>query len=286
MSGVLGTGMQTIARALDGKTALVTGGGSGIGLACAQRLLRDGASVTIAGRSVDKLRAAATDLERDAPPGAEVRTAACDVTDEAAVEAAVLVAAGSTGLDIAVANAGGGAAGSVLTTSAEEWRFTLDVNLTGTFLTIKHAGRAMARGGAIVAVSSIAGVLTHRFMSAYCASKAGLEMLVRCAADELGGLGVRVNAVRPGLVPTDLATPLTADPTIVDDYLDQMPLARLGTTDDIAAAVRWLAGPEAGWVTGQCIAVDGGHSLRRGPRVDTMVETILGADVAASIRPR
>jgi NAD(P)-dependent dehydrogenase (short-subunit alcohol dehydrogenase family) len=278
--------MQTTAGALEGKTALITGGGSGIGLACARHLLRDGATVTIAGRSADKLRAAAAELERDAPAGAEVRTAACDVTDEAAVEAAVLAAAGAEGLDIAVANAGGGAAGSVLTTSVEEWRFTLDVNLTGTFLTLKYAGRAMGRGGAIVAVSSIAGILTHRFMSAYCASKAGLEMLVRCAADELGGLGVRVNAVRPGLVPTDLATPLTADPGVVDDYLDQMPLARLGTTDDIAAAVRWLAGPESAWVTGQCIAIDGGHSLRRGPRIDSMVETFLGAEVAASIRPR
>jgi NAD(P)-dependent dehydrogenase (short-subunit alcohol dehydrogenase family) len=111
-------------------------------------------------------------------------------------------------------------------------------------------------------------------------------MLVRCAADELGGLGIRVNAVRPGLVPTDLATPLTADGTVVEDYLDQMPLARLGTTDDIAAAVRWLAGPESSWVTGQCIAIDGGHSLRRGPRVDPMVANLLGADVLASIRPR
>src|SRR5262249_13905227 len=138
----------------------------------------------------------------------------------------------------------------------------------------------------IVAVSSIAGILTHRFMSAYCASKAGLEMLVRCAADELGGLGVRVNAVRPGLVPTDLATPLTADQAVLDDSLAPMPPARLGTTEDIAAAVRWLAGPESAWVTGQCISIDGGHTLRRGPRIDTMVETFLGADVISSIRPR
>jgi len=278
--------MQTIARALEGRTALITGGGSGIGLACARHLARDGATVTLAGRSEDKLRQAAATLAADLVSGAEVRVIACDVTDEAAVEAAVRHASGSRGLDIAVANAGGGAAGSVLTTSVEEWRFAVEVNLTGTFLTLKHAGKAMACGGAIVAVSSIAGVLTHRFMSAYCASKAGLEMLVRCAADELGGLGVRVNAVRPGLVPTDLATPLTADATVVDDYLDQMPLARLGSTDDIAAAVRWLAGPESSWVTGQCIAIDGGHSLRRGPRIDPMVGNLLGSDVLASIRPR
>jgi len=123
-------------------------------------------------------------------------------------------------------------------------------------------------------------------MSGYCASKAGVEMLVRCAADELGALGIRVNAVRPGLVPTDLATPLAADEVVVADYLDQMPLARLGTTEDIAAAVRWLAGPESSWVTGQCVAIDGGHTLRRGPRIETMVETFFGPDAVASLKPR
>ena len=216
--------MADATRALDGLFALVTGGGSGIGLACARALLRDGATVTIAGRSEDKLRHAAAALEPEAPAGAAVRMAVCDVTDEAAVEAAVRIAATSGRLDIAVANAGGGAAGAIVRMSLDEWRYTMDVNLAGTFLTIKHAAQAMAgHGGAIVATSSIAGVLTHRFMSGYCASKAGVEMLVRCAADELGGLGIRVNAVRPGLVPTDLATPLAADEVVVADYLDQIP---------------------------------------------------------------
>ena len=273
--------------ALEGSSALVTGGGSGIGLACARYLLRDGATVTIAGRSEEKLRTAAAALEPEVARGAAIRVVACDVTDESAIEAAVRAATSAGRLDIAVANAGGGAAGPVIGMSLDEWRYTLDVNLTGTFLTIKHAARAMtASGGAIVAMSSIAGVLTHRFMSGYSASKAGLEMLVRCAADELGDLGIRVNAVRPGLVPTDLAAPLAADDAIVADYLDQMPLARLGTTDDIAAAVRWLAGPESSWVTGQCLAVDGGHTLRRGPRIETMVETFFGPEAVASLKPR
>jgi NAD(P)-dependent dehydrogenase (short-subunit alcohol dehydrogenase family) len=135
---------------------------------------------------------------------------------------------------------------------------------------------ARAGGGAIVAISSIAGPLTHRFMAPYCASKAGVEMLIRVAADELGALGIRANAVQPGLVPTDMAMPLTDDKTIVRDYLDQMPLARLGTVEDIASAVRYLAGPESSWVTGQCFAVDGGHTLRRGPRVDSMMERFFG----------
>jgi NAD(P)-dependent dehydrogenase (short-subunit alcohol dehydrogenase family) len=279
--------MSHATLALAGKSALVTGGGSGIGLACARYLLRDGATVTIAGRSDDKLRQAAAALEPDIAPGAAVRTVVCDVTDESAVEAAVQTAAAAGRLDIAVANAGGGAAGPIVGMSLDEWRYTLDVNLTGTFLTVKHAGRAMTgAGGAIVAMSSIAGVLTHRFMSGYCASKAGLEMLVRCAADELGGLGIRVNAVRPGLVPTDLAAPLATDDAVVADYLDQMPLARLGTTDDIAAAVRWLAGPESSWVTGQCVAIDGGHTLRRGPRIETMIETYFGSEAVAALKSR
>ena len=279
--------MSHATLALEGKSALVTGGGSGIGLACARYLLRDGATVTIAGRSDDKLRQAAAALEPDIAPGAAVRTVVCDVTDESAVEAAVQTAAAAGRLDIAVANAGGGAAGPIVGMSLDEWRYTLDVNLTGTFLTVKHAGRAMTgAGGAIVAMSSIAGVLTHRFMSGYCASKAGLEMLVRCAADELGGLGIRVNAVRPGLVPTDLAAPLATDDAVVADYLDQMPLARLGTTDDIAAAVRWLAGPESSWVTGQCVAIDGGHTLRRGPRIETMIETYFGSEAVAALKSR
>jgi NAD(P)-dependent dehydrogenase (short-subunit alcohol dehydrogenase family) len=279
--------MAHAALALEGKFALVTGGGSGIGLACARHLLRDGATVTLAGRSEDKLRQAAATLESEVPPGAAVRVVVCDVTDEATVGAAVQAAASSGRLDIAVANAGGGAARAILEMSLDEWRYALDVNLTGTFLTVKHAAQAMTgSGGSIVAISSIAGALTHRFMSGYCASKAGGEMLVRCAADELGALGIRVNAVRPGLVPTDLAAPLATDDVVVADYLDQMPIARLGTTDDVASAVRWLAGPESSWVTGQCFAIDGGHTLRRGPRIDTMVERFFGAAAVASIRPR
>ena len=268
-------------QALRGKAALVTGGGSGIGLACARFLLRDGATVTIVGRTAERLEQAAKSLAADTPSGAKVQWEVCDVSNEDSMIAAVEHAAKPTGrLDIAVANAGAGAGGSIFATTVDMWRFTMDTNLTGTFLTVKHAGQAMAKagGGSIVAISSIAGPLTHRFMSAYCTSKAGLEMLIRCAADELGPLGVRANAVRPGLVPTDMAMPLTDDQKIVDDYLDQMPLHRLGTVEDIAAGVRYLAGPESSWVTGQCFAIDGGHTLRRGPRVESLIERFFGPD--------
>jgi NAD(P)-dependent dehydrogenase (short-subunit alcohol dehydrogenase family) len=275
--------------ALAGKSALVTGGGSGIGLACARAPLRDGCHVTIMGRTETRLAEAVASMQAEAPADARVASIVGDVTSEDAVGAAVARAAEVTGkLDVAIANAGAGAGGPLFATTVEMWRYTVDVNLTGTFLTVKHAGQRIAAsgGGAIVAISSIAGPLTHRFMAPYCASKAGVEMLIQVAADELGPLGVRCNAVRPGLVPTEMADPLVQDRVVVDDYLDQTPLGRLGRVEDIAAAVRYLAGPESDWVTGQCLAVDGGHTLRRGPRIETMVERFFGADVLKGMDSR
>jgi NAD(P)-dependent dehydrogenase (short-subunit alcohol dehydrogenase family) len=274
---------------LAGMAAFVTGGGSGIGLACAQWLVRDGCAVTIAGRTESKLAGALEALRASAPPGVVARAVACDVADEDAVRTAVSAAGEATGgLNIAVLSAGTGTFGPLLTTDLGAWRATLDTNLTGAFLGIKHAGAAIAAagGGAIVAISSIAGPLTHRFMSAYCVSKAGLETLVRNAADELGIANVRVNAVQPGLVPTDLASALVNDDGIRADYLDQMPLGRLGTVDDIAAGVRYLAGPESSWVTGQCLAIDGGHTLRRGPNLEPAARLIFGDDVVEGRIPR
>ena len=267
---------------LAGQAALITGGGSGIGLGCARFLLRDGASVTLAGRSQARLDAAAEALRAEAPAGAEVRTVACDVSVEDEVAAAVEAATAVTGgLQHCVASAGTGALGPVIAMPADQWRQVLAINLDGAFFTLKHAGDAMVRsgGGAFVGISSIAAPLTHPFMAAYCVSKAGLEALVRTAADELGRAGVRVNAVRPGIVPTELAAPLEQDPEVLADYLAQMPVSRTGTVDDVAALVRFLLGPEASWITGQCVGVDGGHHLRRGPNVEHWARALYGDDV-------
>jgi NAD(P)-dependent dehydrogenase (short-subunit alcohol dehydrogenase family) len=246
------------------RSALITGGGSGIGLACARHLVRDGCAVTLMGRNEDRVRAAAEEL------GAGARWAAGSVDDEEAVQHAVKVADADGDLDVAVLAAGTGTGGPLLAQTRESWDDVLATNLTGAFITLKHAGAAMAQhgGGSIVALSSIAGVRTHRFMTPYCVSKAGLEMLVQNAADELGPMNIRVNAVRPGLVPTELSSALTTNEPIVEDYLSQMPVRRLGTVDDIAASVRYLVGDESAWVTGVCLSVDGGHHLRRGPWLD------------------
>jgi NAD(P)-dependent dehydrogenase (short-subunit alcohol dehydrogenase family) len=266
---------------LDGHTALVTGGGSGIGLACARAFVADGAAVVLAARDTGRLAASADDLRAEFP-GADIATAACDVTDEASVEAACAGAAAFGPLRIVVANAGTGSAGPFHLTTLDDWNRVLGTNLTGAFLTMKHAVPHLAAngGGSIVAISSIAGVATHRYMTPYNVSKAGLEMLVRQVADELGSSGIRANAVRPSLVPTDISAGLTASPDIVDDYLAQMPLHRLGTTEDIASLVRFLAGPESSWITGVCISADGGHHLRRGPDLDPVMRAVLGDAVA------
>ncbi len=258
---------------LDGMHALITGGGSGIGLASARRLREDGATVTLMGRSNEKLEEARSGLTL--VPGPDVRIAAGDVSVEDDVAAAVATARDADGhLQICVAAAGTGTFGPTLDLARSAWDNVLATNLTGAMLTLKHAGRAMVLGGggSIIGISSIAGHLTHRWMTAYCVSKAGLEMLMRNAADELGGAGVRVNVVRPGLVPTDLAVGLTSNEAAVADYLAQMPLRRLGHVDDIAHLVRYLAGPESSWVTGQVINADGGHSVRRGPDLDHMAK--------------
>jgi NAD(P)-dependent dehydrogenase (short-subunit alcohol dehydrogenase family) len=274
--------------ALDGTAALVTGGGSGIGMACAHRLADDGAMVTICGRTEARLADAAAAI------GDRCRYVVADIADEAAMTAAAETAAAPLGeLHVVVANAGGTTAiGPLALVDRAAFEHDLTVNVTGTFLTVKTTAPFLARagGGSIVAVSSIAGSLTHPLMAPYSVAKAGLEMLVRNAADELGAFGIRANGVRPGLVPTGASDPLVTHEATRDDYLAQMPLGRLGTVDDVGAAVRFLAGPESSWITGQILNIDGGHSLRRGPNLSPLLDPLfadaLHARLGQTVSPK
>jgi len=280
------TAATTRPSGIVGYNALITGGGSGIGLGTATLLVADGAHVTICGRTEEKLVAAVGELEATAAgvgaaggPVGTARYVVADVTVEEQIAAAVSAAAGPRGhLDILFACAGGSFhMGPIIGGDVEAVRATVDLNLIGTFLCLKHGAPLMgagvgtgvdgaaAPGGSFIGMSSGAGHFPHRYLWAYGASKAGIDMLCRSAADEFGPSGVRVNSVQPGIVDDELMSFITAGGPLLDDYLDGMPIRRVGTVEDIAAAVRYLGGPESGWVTGVNFPIDGGHHLRGGP---------------------
>jgi NAD(P)-dependent dehydrogenase (short-subunit alcohol dehydrogenase family) len=271
-------------QALEGQRAIVIGGGSGIGYASARLLARDGAFVTIAGRTLAKLEAAAdrirAELDDGAPGGVGVVT--CDVLDAGQVRDAVTAAEDDIGLQIAVTVPGGGPYRPLIGYGDDEFDTALLANTRPQFLVMKYAGAAMVRagGGSIVAISSTAAVFPLPFNAGYSAGKAALDHLARNAAEELGRYGVRVNVVRPGLTRTDTTTGLVGNEPILARFLEQQPIARVGEADDIAQAVRYFAGPESSWVTGQCLTVDGGHTLRRFPDLEDVVRTIIGPEMA------
>jgi NAD(P)-dependent dehydrogenase (short-subunit alcohol dehydrogenase family) len=268
-----------MSKIFAGKNVIVTGGGSGIGLACAKAFAADGANVLIMGRNQEKLESAVKQI--DELGEGVIAFFSGDVGVESEVEAAVKAASLDDQLDVAVANAGTGTLAPIMVTEGDDWNQVMQTNLSGTFYTMKHAGRAMARsgGGAICAISSIAGVRTHRFMGTYCVSKAGIDMLVRNTADELGCANIRVNSVCPGLVDTEIATGLMTTEEVYDDYMNCMPISRHGNAEDIASAVRFLCGSESSWITGVNLSVDGGHHLRRGPDVEPFSRMLFGDDI-------
>jgi NAD(P)-dependent dehydrogenase (short-subunit alcohol dehydrogenase family) len=262
-------------------SVLVTGGGSGIGLGVATALAAEGVHVTICGRNEEKLVRAAEQITAGDPAGT-VDTVTADVTNEDDIIRAVATAAGRTGqLDGVVTCAGGNeTVGPVTQLDVDAWRRTVDLNVTGTMLTIKHSARALVAGGggSIVTISSIASSNTHRWFGAYGPSKAGVDNLTQLAADELGASNVRVNCIRPGLTRTDLVALITDGGPVLDDYLANTPIARVGEVTDIAALAKFLLGPDSTWITGQIINVDGGQMLRRGPDFTSMFEPMFGAD--------
>jgi len=254
---------------IEGWSILVTGGGSGIGLAAAERLAGDGAHVTICGRTEQKLVDAVERIAAVSTRGATVSYAVADVTIEEQVAAAVETTARATGrIDGLFACAGGSLhLGSILDADIASVRATVDLNLMGSVICVKHAGAAFAAQhtpGSIVLMSSGAGRFPHPHLWAYGVAKAGICFLCETAAEELGPLGIRVNAVAPGIIDDELMSFITAGGPLLDNYLGEMPLGRVGTVEDVAGAVRYLIGPESSFVTGETLGVDGGHHLRRG----------------------
>ena len=223
--------------------ALVTGAGSGIGKRVAELLAASGHEVV------------GWDIQ-----GAEIR---CDITDPAAVDAAMAAAVAEHGPPSrVVACAGVGRAGMLVDETVQDWNRVIAINLTGTWLTLRAAARAMiATGtpGSMVAVSSISGTVVDRNMGAYCASKAAVDMLVKVAATEWGPHGIRVNAVGPGVTRTPMLARPEDLPGWVEGLTERTPLGRLGEADDVAQAA--LGVLELPWVTGQIVHADGGLAL-------------------------
>ena len=246
-------------KRLDGKVALITGGGVGIGEAIARLFAQEGAAVVLTGRRKEPLEKVAGDITSHKGRAISVTGS---VTDEVHVRSAVDQAVRTFGkLDILVNNAGIGAFGKTLhETDDATWNEVLDINLTGVFRMTRAAVPAMLKGGrgSIVNISSVASLVGIPLLSAYAAAKGGLDSLTRCIAIDYAKQGIRCNSICPGLVDTPMAEPLINDPEKLAWVMSMYPLDRPGKPEEIASLVLYLASDESAWVTGTVFPIDGG----------------------------
>ncbi|HEU5157990.1 MAG TPA: SDR family NAD(P)-dependent oxidoreductase [Streptosporangiaceae bacterium] len=239
----------------DGKVVFVTGGGSGIGAACVRRFADHGARVVAADINGDNVAKVAADI------GDDVRAVTLDVTDPDAVADAVAgVTATEGALHVAVNNAGiTGALAPTHTLSLEDFRRAIDINLAGVFHGMRAEIPAMLEsgGGVIVNTASVAAASGYPYAAAYCASKHGVLGLTRAAGVEYAQAGIRVVAVGPGAIDTPMTR--AAPPEVAQAAIEMAPAKRPGTADEVAAAICFLASPDASFITGSYHAVDGGY---------------------------
>jgi len=266
--------MNSSSKKLDGRVAFVTGGASGIGLAIAERFVSEGARMVLADLNRDLLNQAERKL------GDVSATVKTNVAVEADIEHAIAFTVERFGrVDIAVNSAGLGTYGIITELTEEQWDTIADTCLKGIFLSMKHEGLQMtkqASGGVIINISSLNSTQPGEGMAPYCASKAGVDMLTRVGAMEMGPNRIRVCGIAPGLVLTPLTDPVWAMPALHEAYLENTPLGRTGTTGDIANAALFLASDEASWISGETLVVDGAAQTKRYPELPKILAAIAG----------
>lgn len=268
-------------KVLGGQVALVTGASQGIGLACAEALAADGATVVIMGRGAEPL-SAARDALRAALPDARIEMFAGDAADEAQVKAALAFAHGLAGrVDIIASTVGAPVFKPLLMRELDDVKQEIDINFTTGFLAVRHGAPLMQPGGSIVCVSTAAVTQTNFGLAIYASAKAALERFVRAAAFELGGAGIRINSVRPGATLPEGAENRPELAPMASAFSKGTPLGRLGRPADIGRVVRFLAGPESGWVTGQTFSADGGMDQVSGP---DFMDAMYGEEVMNLVR--
>jgi len=241
----------------DKPIALITGGAQGIGYACAEAIAEDGARIVVADRNADGIAAAAEKLGDDAV------SMVCDMGDPAQITGLFDKIEKDVGtVSILVNNAGIALPGDFLETSLEQFQQVINVNLTGSFLALQRAAKSMVASGiegAIVNMSSVNAQVAIPSIAAYCASKGGIMQLTKAAALALAPHNIRVNAVGPGSIDTDMMAVVNADPAAMQMVMSRTPLKRIGSPREIGDVVAFLASEKASYITGETIYVDGGR---------------------------
>lgn len=244
----------------SGKTVLITGGTRGIGRACAVTFAKDGARVAICGRNDEAAQKAAREIA--AETNGDVRGFGCDIADAPAVDTMVKAVSDAFGpIYVLVNNAGITRDGLLMRMKSEDWSAVVDTNLTGAFNCCRAVTRDMLkqRAGRIINVSSIIGLRGQGGQTNYAAAKAGLIGFTKALAQELASRSITVNVIAPGYIDTDMTAVFSED--IRKELIEKIPLKRVGTSQDIAAATRFLASDDASYITGAVLQVDGGLAM-------------------------
>lgn len=251
---------------VSGKVAIVLGASGGMGKVISRRFDREGAKVMVAGRNVDILKALAAEINGD--------YTRCDIAQQKDIEALVAATVERFGrVDVAINATGFGLLKPFLDTTPEELEQMAAVQFIGPFQLMQELVKVMKDGGSIIQISSATATIMLENHAAYMGTKAGIDHVVRCVANEFGEHGIRANSISPGLTNTPMAATAFQSEAVVELFRKEYPLGRIGTADDIAEAAVWLASDEC-FMTGQNLQINGGLTLRRNPRINEMMSLL------------